>query len=78
MERALAGFGLLVLGAVVVVLAVANRGPVTLTVDPFGADPAYSLTVPLYAVIFAAVAAGVMISAISRALTRRAKARRVR
>lgn len=78
MERAFAGFGLLVLGAVVVVLAVANRSPVTLTIDPFGADPAYSLTVPLYAVIFAAVAAGVMISAIARALTRRARARRVR
>jgi len=70
-ERALTGFGLLVLGAIVVVLAVANRAPVTLTLDPFAADPAYSLTLPLYAVIFAAVAFGVLLGALGRLLSRR-------
>lgn len=76
MERAFAGLGLLVVAAVTVVLAVANRAPVTLTVDPFGADPAYSLTLPLYAVIFAAVAAGVLLGGLVRALSRRKRVMR--
>ena len=71
----MAGFGLLVLAAAVVVLAVANRSPVTLTADPFRADAAYSITLPLYAVIFAAVAIGVVLGALARALARRSRAR---
>ncbi len=73
MERALAGIGLIVLAVTVVVLAVANRTPVTLTADPFRADPAYSVTLPLYAVIFAALALGVVLGGVARALSRRSK-----
>lgn len=78
MERALTAFGLLVLGAIIVALAVANRTPVTLTADPFGADPLYSITLPLYTVIFAAVAVGVLLGGIGRALARRNRTRRDR
>lgn len=44
-----------------VALAVANRKPVTLSLDPFAPDhPALSVTLPLFAVIFAAVIVGVI------------------
>ncbi|MFG1361572.1 lipopolysaccharide assembly protein LapA domain-containing protein [Xanthobacter pseudotagetidis] len=45
-----------------VALAVANRKPVTVSLDPFTpATPAFSVTVPLFAVIFAALIAGVVL-----------------
>ena len=47
---------------VVVLLAVANRGPVTLSLDPFSREaPEIAFTVPLFALIFAAVMLGVFI-----------------
>jgi uncharacterized integral membrane protein len=46
----------------VVLLAVANRGPVTLSLDPFSAAaPEIAFTLPLFAVIFGAVMLGVVI-----------------
>jgi len=69
--RALATAGLLFLSAAIVVLAVANRAPVTLVLDPFGADPAMVLTLPLYALVFAALAAGVVIGGLAVSLGRR-------
>jgi uncharacterized integral membrane protein len=53
---------LLPVAIVVVLLAVANRAPVQLSLDPFSQEaPEFSVAVPLYAVIFAAVALGVVI-----------------
>ncbi|RDI62471.1 lipopolysaccharide assembly protein LapA domain-containing protein [Microvirga subterranea] len=53
---------LLPVAILVVLLAVANRAPVTLSLDPFSQDaPEFAAQVPLFAVIFAAVAVGVLI-----------------
>jgi uncharacterized integral membrane protein len=47
---------------VVILLAVANRGPVTLSLDPFAREmSALKVTVPIFVLIFAAVMAGVLI-----------------
>lgn len=49
------------LSILAVALAVANRRPVTLSLDPFSPDaPALSVTLPLFAIIFAAVIVGVI------------------
>lgn len=57
---------LLPLAALVVLLAMANRAPVTLSVDPFVAGlPLFSLTLPLYMAILGAVMAGVIIGGIA-------------
>lgn len=51
---------LLPLAAVFVVFAVANRHMVTVSLDPFNtADPALSLTMPLFVVILLSAIAGV-------------------
>jgi uncharacterized integral membrane protein len=55
---------LLPVAIAVVLLAVANRGPVSLSFDPIGADSRLTLTVPLFAVIFAAVMLGVVIGGV--------------
>lgn len=50
---------------VVVVLAVANRTPVTFSLDPFSRDmAAAAVTVPLFVLVLAAVALGVLIGGI--------------
>lgn len=47
---------------IAVVLAVANRTPVTLSVDPFAREAsALSVSVPLFAVVFLAMIIGVVI-----------------
>jgi uncharacterized integral membrane protein len=49
-------------GALLVSLAVANRQPVRFSLDPFNSDaPAVALNLPLYAYIFAALIAGVVL-----------------
>lgn len=58
----LKGLVLLPIAVAVILLAVANRGPVLLSLDPFTrAGPQFSFHVPLYAVIFGAVLLGVVI-----------------
>ncbi len=48
-------------GAVVVALSVANRRPVTLALDPFRPDsPAYSVSVPLFALVLGALGLGIL------------------
>lgn len=60
--RFLKALVLLPIAIIVVLLAVANRAPVTLSFDPFSQDvPEFALTLPLFAVIFAAVMIGVVI-----------------
>jgi uncharacterized integral membrane protein len=49
------------LGVIFVVFAVANRHPVTVSFDPLvSADPSLSVTLPLFLVIIAAAAIGVV------------------
>jgi len=49
------------LAIIAVALAVANRKAVLFSFDPFSPDaPAYSITVPLFAIVFAAVILGVI------------------
>ena len=56
---------LLPIAVVVVALAVANRHAVTLSLDPFNpASPALSAQAPLYVVVFAAVAVGILLGGI--------------
>lgn len=56
---------LLPIAVVVVLLAVANRAPVLVSLDPFSRGaPEISFTWPLYAVVFGAVMLGVVIGGI--------------
>ena len=71
---------LLPIALVVILLAVANRAPVLLSLDPFTrAGPQLSVTVPLYALVFGAVALGVVVGGLGAWLgqsrNRRAKRR---
>ncbi len=63
-------------------LAVANRHSVQLVADPFGADPAFTLDVPLFLVVFGALIAGVVLGGVavwlSQARWRRAARRSAR
>jgi transposase len=69
---------LLPVAVVVVLLAVANRGPVILSLDPFSRTaPEISVSVPLYIVIFAAIALGMLIGGVGAWLAQ-AKHRRAR
>ena len=63
MIRFLKALILLPVAILVVLLAVANRAPVTLSLDPFSQDaPEFATQLPLFAVIFAAVMVGVFFS----------------
>jgi uncharacterized integral membrane protein len=78
MRSFLKGIVLLPIAIVVVLLAVANRDPVRLSFDPFSSTaPEISLTLPLFAILFAAVMLGVVIGGIgawlSQADNRRAR-----
>lgn len=54
------------LAVVVVVLSVANRHAVVLSLDPFAAGaPALSVTAPLFVVLFIALALGVVLGGIA-------------
>jgi uncharacterized metal-binding protein len=56
---------LLPIAIVVVLLAVANRAPVLVSFDPFSkGQPELSLTLPLFALILASVALGVVLGGI--------------
>lgn len=69
---------LLLVAIIVVLLAVANRGPVTLSLDPFAkGTPELGVTLPLYAVILGAIAIGVVLGGIGSWLAS-GKGRRVR
>jgi uncharacterized integral membrane protein len=64
--RFLKALVLLPIAILIVLLAVANRQRVSLSLDPFSqAAPEFSLDLPLFAVIFAAVMIGVVIGGIA-------------
>ena len=51
---------------VVIVFAVANRQPVTLSFDPFSSDaPALAVTMPLFWLLFAALAIGIVLGGVA-------------
>ena len=78
MIRFLKALVLLPVAILVVLLAVANRAPVQVSLDPFSQEaPEFATEVPLYAVIFAAVIVGVLVGGIATWLTQ-AKHRRAR
>ena len=58
---------LLPIAIAVILLSVANRGPVTLSFDPVSGPGAsqFTVTIPIFALIFACVAAGVLIGGIA-------------
>jgi uncharacterized integral membrane protein len=62
MRRLLAWIVFLPLGLLILTFAVANRAAVTVSLDPFSSTaPAYSVTVPLFLVVFAALIVGVLL-----------------
>jgi len=63
----LKGLVLVPVAIAVILMAVANRGPVTVSFDPFAREgaAAYSITVPLFALILGAVMLGVVIGGIA-------------
>lgn len=66
MRRFVSLFLLLPLAVVIVFLSVANRGPATFSLDPFNAAaPALSTTLPLFVLLFAALAFGIVIGGIA-------------
>ena len=72
MIRFLKALVLLPIAIIVILLAVANRGPVLLSLDPFSQEiPEIAFKVPLYAVIFASVMVGVVIGGIAAWLAQR-------
>ena len=66
MRRFVFLFVLLPLAIIVVILAVANRADVTFSLDPFRPSaPAWSVTIPLFALLFLTLAAGIIIGGIA-------------
>lgn len=82
MIRFLKGLVLLPVAIVVVALAVANRDVVRLSFDPFSDIPVFSVMLPLYVVLFVAVAVGVLLGGcgawLGQSGTRRTSAERRR
>jgi uncharacterized integral membrane protein len=69
---------LLPVAILVVLLAVANRAPVQLSLDPFSPEaPEIATTLPLFAIIFAAIMVGVVIGGVATWLSQ-GKHRRAR
>jgi hypothetical protein len=66
-------------GLVLVLFAVANRGAVVVSIDPFApADPALSARVPLFLLLFGAAALGVVLGGVADRLRARRHARTLR
>lgn len=66
MKRFLEVLILVPLAIVLILLAIANRAPVTLSVNPLDpAAPGFTIAVPLFWVIFAALAIGVVLGGVA-------------
>jgi uncharacterized integral membrane protein len=71
MRKLLRWLLLVPLAIVLVLLAVANRVPVTLSLDPFSREaPALAFTVPLFVALLLAVMAGVVIGGVAAGIGR--------
>lgn len=64
MIRFLKALILLPVAILVILLAVANRQDTVLSFDPFSPEPIFSVQLPLYAIVFAAVAIGIVVGGI--------------
>ena len=53
------------LGLVLITLAVVNRKPAVLVLDPFGRDPGFSLEAPLFLFLLGAFALGLVVGGIA-------------
>jgi uncharacterized integral membrane protein len=80
MRKFITAVVLIPLAAVIVMFAVANRAPVTVSFDPFdAAQPAWALTLPIFVLVFVVVGLGVLVGGIAAWLRQhrwRARARR--
>ena len=57
---------LLPLAIIIVVISVANRSATTFSLDPFNMDaPAWSVTAPLFVVLFVTLAVGVIVGGVA-------------
>ncbi len=71
MRKLLRWLVLVPLAILLVLLAVANRAPVTLSLDPFSREaPAFAFTLPLFVALFAAVVVGVVIGGVAAGIGR--------
>ena len=71
MRKLLRWLILVPLAILLVLLAVANRAPVTLSLDPFSREaPALAFTLPLFVAILLAVAIGVVIGGLAAGIGR--------
>jgi uncharacterized integral membrane protein len=71
MRKLLRWLILLPLAILLVLLAVANRAPVTLSLDPFSREaPAFAFTLPLFVALLLAVAIGVVIGGLAASIGR--------
>jgi uncharacterized integral membrane protein len=71
MRKLLRWLVLIPLGIVLVLLAVANRAPVTLSLDPFSREaPALAVQLPLFVALLLAVVLGVVIGGIAAGIGR--------
>jgi uncharacterized integral membrane protein len=75
MLRTLAGLLWLAAGLVLVLFAVANRGLVAVSFDPFADDAALRVRLPLFLVVFIAVVVGVILGAVAERVRSRRQAR---
>ena len=70
---------LLPLTLLIVLFAVANRAPVTLSLDPFGGDPPiFAVAVPVFLLVLTAVIAGVVVGGLAAWSSQRKWRRRAR
>lgn len=66
MTRFLRNLLLIPIAVVLIALAVANRHSVTVSVNPFNpADPVFSFNIPVFWLLFASVALGILIGGIA-------------
>ena len=66
MRKIFAWIALAPITVIAILFAVANRGWVTVSLDPFSVEsPAYAIDLPMFLVIFAALILGVVIGGIS-------------
>jgi uncharacterized integral membrane protein len=72
MRKIVTALVLVPLAVVLIVLAVANRQPVVISFDPFDhAQPAFTVTLPLFALVLALIIAGVIVGGMAAWLRQR-------
>ena len=65
LNRIVAAVVLVPLAVIIIAFAMANRQSVTVSFDPFGAEPAASVTLPLFALILLLLIIGVLIGGLA-------------